>query len=117
LIKVACVDCGTQSRSVLPCSPAAPILTALEALEGDGWTYTIGFTEMMTGMHNQRCPECSRRLMLWRVQKADGRVLSTFNHVPRYHEVPDGARVQSATKVGCGWRWADFVGPLQSIAR
>jgi hypothetical protein len=58
-IRVACCECGEKSRLVLPRSPAAPVLTALEQLEKEGWAYQIGFFAMLTGDHRPVCPQCN----------------------------------------------------------
>ena len=59
-VKISCSTCNVQSRPVKPSSPAAPTLTALEVLEADGWSYSLGFTSMLTGNYHPRCPDCSR---------------------------------------------------------
>lgn len=60
-IKITCTGCGTKSRPVLPRSPAAPVLTALEELhEESGWAYQVGFFAMLTGEHYPLCPVCAK---------------------------------------------------------
>lgn len=62
-LRLACVSCGAESPPVTPASPAAPILTACEALErAHGWTFEIGFFAMLTGDHRPRCAACSAAL-------------------------------------------------------
>jgi hypothetical protein len=58
---ITCHACGTKSQPVTPRSPAAPILTALEALKPLGWAYQIGFFPMLTGDHSPLCPACAKR--------------------------------------------------------
>lgn len=61
-IRLVCEACGVKSKPVIPTSPAAPVLTALEILhEEEGWSYQIGFFTMLTGDHHPRCKECSQK--------------------------------------------------------
>jgi hypothetical protein len=58
-IRLPCAACGVMSPAVAPASPAAPLLTACEALHRDhGWSYVVGFAAMLTGDHEPRCPAC-----------------------------------------------------------
>lgn len=59
-VQIRCTNCGAKSRSVLPRSPAAPTLTALEELASEGWAYQIGYFAMVTGEYYPICPECAR---------------------------------------------------------
>lgn len=59
-LAVSCVVCGEKSRKVPISSPAAPVLSVLEQLESEGWSFQVGFFSMMTGEHNQRCPACTK---------------------------------------------------------
>lgn len=52
-----CDTCGKTSKVVQYASSAAPELTILEALEPEGWAYTIGFWAMLAG-HQVMCPNC-----------------------------------------------------------
>lgn len=58
-VVVACSSCGAKSDPVVPTSPAAPVLTALEQLKPLGWAYQIGFFSMMTGDYVPLCPKCA----------------------------------------------------------
>lgn len=61
-VTVKCCACGKKSRPIVPRSPAAPTLTALEVLHAeDGWAYQIGFFAMMTGDHSPLCPDCVKK--------------------------------------------------------
>jgi hypothetical protein len=57
-IDVPCTvkGCKVVAKNTPYASPAAPMLTALETLEKQGWSYQIGFFSMLTGDHAQRCP-------------------------------------------------------------
>lgn len=59
-ISLACVACGAKSPSVVPPSPAAPVLTACETLHRvHGWSFEVGFWQMLTGDHRPRCASCT----------------------------------------------------------
>lgn len=60
LVRCMAPGCKTSVR-VVPSSPAAPMLSALEKLSPKGWGYQIGFFAMLTGNHEQRCPQHARR--------------------------------------------------------
>lgn len=57
MVEVTCCNCGATA-SAPASSPAAPMLTALEALAKEGWAYQIGFSTMLTGDHRPLCPKC-----------------------------------------------------------
>ncbi len=57
---LTCIDCGKAER-FQAASPAAPILTASEESEKKGWSFSVGFFAMLTGNHENRCPDCTKR--------------------------------------------------------
>lgn len=59
--KITCRECG-YAKSFPFSSPAAPILTALENAEKEGWAYQIGFMAMLTGEHYPICPKCRKEV-------------------------------------------------------
>lgn len=58
-IKITCSVCAATEMA-RPTSPAAPMLTALEQLKPNDWSYQIGFFTMLTGDHHPRCPACTK---------------------------------------------------------
>jgi hypothetical protein len=59
-LSLACVSCGKRSPSVRPSSPAAPVLTACEALKRDhGWSFVVDFFATSTGDYSPRCSACN----------------------------------------------------------
>jgi len=68
-VTLTCVDCKVKAKFPAA-SPAAPVLTASEASEKKGWSYEIGFAAMLTGDHQNRCPECTAKLATAKVETA-----------------------------------------------
>ena len=59
-VTLTCESCGTKGDFPAS-SPAAPVLSASEASEKSGWSYSIGFFAMLTGDYHNRCSDCTKR--------------------------------------------------------
>jgi hypothetical protein len=58
--KLKCSVCGDTGIFLIT-SPAAPTLSMCEEAAKVGWSYSIGFSAMMTDDHHPICPDCLKR--------------------------------------------------------